>query len=85
LRAGRGILEHFGENFLGFTDTDGIGVFRDLVSVERGVRATHEDGDAAFPEPGRDLVAAQRRDGPDGNGDDVDVGIEIDLFGRVID
>ena len=41
-----GILQHFGKDFLGLADADGIGVFCNFVCVERGVRAPHEDRDS---------------------------------------
>ena len=80
-----GIPEHSGKDFFSLADTDGIGVFSDLIRVERGMRATHEDGDSPTPEVSRDLIPAQRCDCPDGNRHDVHVGIEIDFFCRVID
>ena len=60
-------------------------MFRHFVRVKCGVRAAHQHRDSPAPEFLGDLISAQRRDRPDGNRHHVDIGIEVDLLGRVID
>ena len=78
------VVEHARPEQLGLADDHGLGMLRDLVGAQRGVKTAHHDRHAAPPVFGRDLVGALGGVGLDADGDEIGGRVERDRLHAIV-